>query len=134
LKNTIQVIGLCLYNLGLMIYAAVQTDQIRDAVLFLSAPTRNEVRPEFWPDIKPLLIAVPCILALGSIVLGGIAWKLYDEFAWTIYKHISADVRMKKRYMTYQVSRLDDMRALRTKLTKGLRSTSLCSSSTFSSF
>jgi len=28
LKNTIQVIGLCLYNLGLLIYATVQYDQI----------------------------------------------------------------------------------------------------------
>jgi hypothetical protein len=32
-----------------------------------------------------------------------IAWKLYDEFAWTIYKHISADLRMKRRFLTFQI-------------------------------
>ena len=32
LKNTIQVIGLCLYNVGILIYAAIQLDQIKDAV------------------------------------------------------------------------------------------------------
>jgi hypothetical protein len=35
--------------------------------------------------------------------MSAIAWKLYDEFAWTIYKHISADLRMKRRFLTFQV-------------------------------
>ncbi|MCJ1404316.1 hypothetical protein MMC11_007541 [Xylographa trunciseda] len=33
----------------------------------------------------------------------GVAWKLYDEFAWTIYKNISADLKMKRRYLTFQI-------------------------------
>ncbi|KAJ5446570.1 hypothetical protein N7491_002652 [Penicillium cf. griseofulvum] len=32
-----------------------------------------------------------------------VAYKLYDEFAWTIYKHISADLPMKRRYLTYRI-------------------------------
>jgi hypothetical protein len=35
--------------------------------------------------------------------MSAIAWKLYDEFAWTIYKHISADLRMRRRFLTFQV-------------------------------
>lgn len=101
LKNTIQVIGLCLYNFGLMIYAAVQKDQIHDAV---SNIPPSQVSPNLWPNIQPYLIAVPCVIALGSVLLSLVAWKLYDEFAWTIYKHISADVQMKRRYLAYQVS------------------------------
>src|SRR6186713_1553357 len=31
-KNTIQIIGLCLCNFGLMIYGAVQVDQIKDSI------------------------------------------------------------------------------------------------------
>jgi hypothetical protein len=42
-------------------------------------------------------------LAFGTILLSVAAWKLYDEFAWTIYKHISADLRMKRRYLTFQI-------------------------------
>ena len=101
LKNTIQVIGLCFYNLGMMVYSGVQFDQVDEAVAELGA----NIESDTWKYIEPCLIAVPCVLALGTVLLSIIAWKLYGEFAWTIYKHISADLRMKRRFLTYQVSR-----------------------------
>lgn len=85
----------------MLIYAAVQYDQIYTAVGELTL--RNEIAHDFWQDVHPFLIAVPCVIALGTLIMSGIAWKLYDEFAWTIYKHISADLRLKRRYLTYQV-------------------------------
>ncbi|MCJ1339281.1 hypothetical protein MMC09_004570 [Bachmanniomyces sp. S44760] len=102
MKNTIQVIGLCMYNVGLLIYAAVQMDQIKKAVNALIS--LNDINLNVYPTAKPFLVAIPCILALGTVLMSFIAWKLYDEFAWTIYKHISADLRMKRRYLTYQKS------------------------------
>jgi hypothetical protein len=105
LKNTIQVIGLCLYNLGLLVYAAVQYDQINDAVTQLRAK-EGQIEPGFGQEVRPLLITVPCVLALGTAAFSFTAWKLYDEFAWTIYKHISADLRLKRRYLIYQVCSL----------------------------
>jgi hypothetical protein len=104
LKNTIQVIGVCLYNVGILIYAAIQMDQIHDAVTDLLG--KGQVRAGFWGEVQPFLIALPCLMAFGTILMAIVAWKLYDEFAWTIYKHISADLRLKRRYLTYQVSRL----------------------------
>ncbi|EHY60446.1 UPF0658 Golgi apparatus membrane protein C23H3.04 [Exophiala dermatitidis] len=101
MKNTIQVIGLVAYNVGLLIYGSVQMEQIKDAVFELAED--NFVRREIWHDTKPFLIAIPCILALGTILMAACAWKLYDEFAWTIYKRISADLRMKRRFLQYQV-------------------------------
>ena len=100
-KNTIQVIGLVLYNLGLLIYAAIQWDQVDDAVKSLTK--QGLITDHFWDKINPMLVALPIIMAAFTIVLAFIAWKLYDEFAWTIYKHISADLRLKRRYLTYQV-------------------------------
>lgn len=97
LKNTIQIIGLCLYNLGLLIYAAVQMAEINDAVKNLGPNTTT------WSAVKPFLVAIPCVIAVGSIAMSVVARKIYDEFAWTIYKHISADLRMKRRYLAYQV-------------------------------
>ena len=99
LKNTIQIIGLCLYNLGLLIYAAVQMAEIHDAVTSLE----STIDPTTWSALKPFLIAIPCVIAVGSIAMSVVARKIYDEFAWTIYKHISADLRMKRRYLAYQV-------------------------------
>jgi hypothetical protein len=104
LKNTIQVIGLCLYNLGMLIYAAIQYDQIDKAIATLKTDNYIEEDNPLWAIIRPYLLASPCIIAFFSLIMGFVAWKLYDEFAWTIYKHISADLRMKRRFLAFQVS------------------------------
>jgi hypothetical protein len=101
LKNTIQVIGICICNVGLLIYGAVQIQQIDEAVSELVL--LQAIDTDMWHNTRPILIAIPCIISVGSILMAGVAWKLYDEFAWTIYKHISADLRMKRRYLTYQI-------------------------------
>jgi hypothetical protein len=101
MKNTIQIIGLVFYNIGILVYAAIQFDQIKDASDDLN--TRAFLPPDFWVDVKPLLIALPVLMAVATVIFALEAWKLYDEFAWTIYKRISADTRLKRRYLTYQV-------------------------------
>ncbi|TKA82011.1 hypothetical protein B0A55_01729 [Friedmanniomyces simplex] len=103
LKNTIQIIGICIYNAGMLIYASVEMTQVDDALKGLSS-IPDAVDPNTWHDLRPWLIAAPCVIALCTVLLSFIAWKLYDEFAWTIYKHISADLRLKRRYLTYQAS------------------------------
>lgn len=96
-----------MFNLALLIYAALQMDQIKDAVLFLVAHANDHRTPNIdisiWVTTRPFLVAIPCVLALGTLLMSIVAWKLYDEFAWTIYKHISADLKMKRRYLTFQV-------------------------------
>jgi len=103
LKNTIQVIGLCMYNAGMLIYSSIEIDQINKAIQELEDQGQVVPGDNIWPTIQPYLIAAPCIIAFFTCVMSGIAWKLYDEFAWTIYKHISADLRMKRRFLTFQV-------------------------------
>lgn len=90
-----------MFNAALLLYAGIQFYQIRDAVSDLSRDVK--IKPGVWSAVKPYLIAVPCIIALGLALMSVAAWKLYDEFAWTIYKEISADLKMKRRYLTYQV-------------------------------
>lgn len=103
LKNTIQVIGLCICNVGLLIYGAVQVDEIKEAIGNLSRHQPPWIDDGVWSEVKGFLIAIPIIIGFATVLMAFIAWKLYDEFAWTIYKHISADLRMKRRYLTYQV-------------------------------
>ncbi|PMD16395.1 hypothetical protein NA56DRAFT_316696 [Hyaloscypha hepaticicola] len=103
LKNTIQVLGLCCYNGGMLIYAAIQYDQVNKAIEQLGEKGYVKPKQDVWSDVQPFLVAVPCIIAVFTVILSVIAWKLYDEFAWTIYKHISADLRMKRRYLTFQI-------------------------------
>lgn len=101
MKNTIQIIGLVGLNIGLLIYGAVQVEQIFEAVQFLLA--EHSIKQGIWKACQPMLIAIPCILGFFTLLMAFVAYKLYNEFAWTIYKHISADLRMKRRYLTYQI-------------------------------
>lgn len=87
----------------MLIYAAIQYDQIDTAIEGLKILNLIDTTSSVWPLVQPYLLAVPIIVAFFSVVLAVIAWKLYDEFAWTIYKHISADLRMKRRFLTFQV-------------------------------
>lgn len=105
-KNTIQVIGLCMYNAGMLIYSGVQLTQVKEAVDALLVPGDGgpaQIDLDIWDKLYYFLLACPCVIALGTILLSGVAWKLYREFAWTIYKNISADLRLKRRYLTFQV-------------------------------
>ena len=106
MKNTIQVMGVCIANLALIIYAAVQIDQIHEAINILglnNALDADTSAKELWDDIQPYLIAAPAIIALCTLGMVFVAWKLYQEFAWDILKSIGADYRMKKRFFHYQV-------------------------------
>jgi len=91
-------------NVGFVIYGSVQLEQLKQALFQLDGEGNLKQQPEvIWLDIKPYLVAIPCVTALGSLLLAFAAWKLNDEFAWVIYKKISADLQMKRRFLTYQV-------------------------------
>lgn len=103
LKNTIQVIGLCLYHLALMVYAVIQIDQIKEALgatLISDSSVWGTSSPE---SIQPWLIVVPTVIGVSVLFLSFFAYRLYEELGWTIYKHIGADLALRRRYMAYQI-------------------------------
>ncbi|POR34488.1 Uncharacterized protein TPAR_05325 [Tolypocladium paradoxum] len=106
MKNTIQVIGVCIANLALLVYTAIQVDQIQTAIVRLhgAAALRIGITAQgLWDEVKPFLVAIPAIIALATVIMVFISWKLYQEFAWDILKNIGADYRMKKRFLHYQI-------------------------------
>jgi hypothetical protein len=108
MKNTIQVIGVCFANLALVVYTAIQVDQLSLALMDFEIYGALEVpgsRAATWAKIRPYLIAIPAIISLTTVCMIFITWKLYQEFAWDILKNIGADYRMKKRFLHYQVRR-----------------------------
>lgn len=103
LKNTIQVIGLCIYHLALMVYTVIQIDQIKEA---LGPDLVKDIA--VWgtssgASIEPWLILIPVVIGLSVLLLSYFAYRLYEEFGWTIYKHIGADLAMRRHYMAFQI-------------------------------
>lgn len=101
LKSTIQIVGLVLYNLAMLIYSAIQIDQIREALDTMMQ--EGQAKQPIFPAIEPFLITIPCVITLAMVSMIFVAFRLYPEFGWTIYKYIGADLKMKRRYMTFQI-------------------------------
>ncbi|CAN6648096.1 hypothetical protein TRVA0_023S00100 [Trichomonascus vanleenenianus] len=100
-KNTIQIIGLCLFSACMLVYASIQYDQIRKAIAVLQAQKYIELSQ--WPLMRAFIIAIPCVIALAMVMMSVFAYKLYGEFGWSIYKHVGADIRLKRRYLFYLI-------------------------------
>lgn len=110
LKNTIQIIGLCLYNVGLLIEAAVQFLQLSDVVKALDtriAPPAGEgpaLQSTFSDQVHPYIIAMPAVLGLGSVLMGLSAYYLYKEFAWSVFDRYGPSVGIRNAFRFYEVS------------------------------
>jgi hypothetical protein len=100
-KNTIQLVGLCICNLGLFTYGILQMQEIKDTISVLTDENFSD-RLQKFHHIE--IILVPVFLGIGTVCMIFFTWKLRAEFSWSIYKNISADLQMKRRYFTYQVS------------------------------
>lgn len=88
-------------NFGILIYTGIQKEQIEQA--YKQLLKSNFIPVEYWSQVEGALIALPCLVALFTMILAFIAWKLYQEFGWKIYKQIGADIRMKRRFLVYQI-------------------------------
>ncbi|KAJ5724332.1 hypothetical protein N7488_002367 [Penicillium malachiteum] len=100
-RNTIQLVGLCFCNLGLTAYGVLQMQEIRPTLESMMADSLIDMR--LLHLYRAVLILVPIILAIGTLCMTFLTWKLRAEFSWSIYKNISADLQMKRRYFTYQL-------------------------------
>ncbi|KAJ5945516.1 hypothetical protein N7454_002355 [Penicillium verhagenii] len=100
-RNTIQLVGLCFCNVGLTAYGILQLQEIEPTLQNMMA--EGLIVTRLLHLYRVVLIFVPIILGVGTLGMTFLTWKLRAEFSWSIYKNISADLRMKRRYFTYQV-------------------------------
>lgn len=100
-RNTIQLVGLCFCNVGLTVYGVLQMQEIEPTLKSMLADALIDTR--LLHLYRVVLILVPIILGIGTLCMAFLTWKLRAEFSWSIYKNISADLQMKRRYFTYQV-------------------------------
>jgi len=106
LRNIIQLTGILIFQIAMMVFAALQVRQTKTAIV----TTPNTIcfttcgNPgSLWSEVQPLLIAVPCVLAASWVALVWWTRALYFEFGWAVFHVVGANPVMKQMYLYYQV-------------------------------
>ena len=100
-ENTIQVFSLCLYDMFLCIYSVLQIAEIKQAVFSLSA--QGDIDLSVWFETRHASLAIAITTGFFTICTCLISWKLYDEFAWSLFKFVNADITLRRRYLIFEV-------------------------------
>ncbi|GLB34970.1 hypothetical protein LshimejAT787_0205350 [Lyophyllum shimeji] len=109
LRNIIQLLGILLFHLALMIFAALQVHQTRTALVTLP---HCDGRDDFvscggpgtlWKRVEPFLIVAPCVIAASWLMILFWIKQLYGEFGWAIFHVVGANPKMKTMYQWYQI-------------------------------
>ncbi|KAK8118266.1 uncharacterized protein PG998_006547 [Apiospora kogelbergensis] len=109
LNSMIQLVGLCIYNFLLLMYAAVQPLHVKKSLDALSGSFILGVKPMLSPDhhtwerIHPALIVVILVQAVATAAMSFLTYKLHFEFAWVVYKVLHADLQMRRRLLNFQI-------------------------------
>ncbi|KAG0297802.1 hypothetical protein BGZ96_004731 [Linnemannia gamsii] len=101
------------FNAAMVAYAGVQVKQASDILVRTegSNTVANIILNAFALDpsatpyhaSKPYEIAVIALMTIFASAFAFIAYKLYKEFGWSIYKKIGADLAMRDMYKIYQI-------------------------------
>ncbi|GJJ68181.1 hypothetical protein EMPS_00527 [Entomortierella parvispora] len=111
-KNTIQIIAIVVFNCAMVGYAGVQVKQASDILVKTTGDSipntilnlfELPANPTPYHASKPYEIAVIALMVFFASGFAFIAYKLYKEFGWTIYKKIGADLAMRDMYKVYQI-------------------------------
>ncbi|KAG0273005.1 hypothetical protein BGZ96_005072, partial [Linnemannia gamsii] len=103
-QNTIELIGIVLFNFCCFVYSIFEISQIKkslaksgDVGFFDSQPgkTSKQVAMNLNESLQPFLIVVICVLAITQCLVTWLAYRLFQEFGWKIYKKIGADPNIK---------------------------------------
>ncbi|CAO3667313.1 unnamed protein product [Rhizopus microsporus] len=95
-KNTIELIALVAFN-----WASASTlfsNKDDPTVSLILAFLGDNYNASKWAEITQI-----CIMLIFTILFIFLAYKLYLEFGWQIYKKIGADLAMRDRYKMYQI-------------------------------
>ncbi|KAK8065135.1 hypothetical protein PG997_011882 [Apiospora hydei] len=109
LNSMIQLVGLCIFNTLLLLYAAAQPSGVKKALDVLAHAKNMDITPllkpgrHTWERISPALTAVIVDQAVATAALFVLTYKLRSEFAWVVYKVLNADLSMKRRLLNFQV-------------------------------
>lgn len=114
LKNTLQLIGVLIFNVALTVTAALEIHQVEGALDAQDAkeggfPCPNDpsqlcrTRAALFPRVETYLIVVTAVCGAAEFALIYLTAKLWREFGWVIYQKIGADLKIRNMFLWYQL-------------------------------
>lgn len=79
-------------------YAFIQITEIRDVLGDGVVAGSDQTVP-----VQVLTGAIPVIIGISSLIFVVLAWFLWREFGWQIYKTIGADRNLKRAHLQFQI-------------------------------
>lgn len=103
-RNTIQVIGLAIFNGLFVIYAGIEIEEIRN-ILGNTTPAANAQTTHnlLTLPLNVLTAIVIAVVAASEIAVVVLTWFIWREFGWRIYRFLGADLRIRRFYLQYQI-------------------------------
>ncbi|KAF8928144.1 hypothetical protein BGZ58_009856 [Dissophora ornata] len=103
-QNTIEMIAIVSFNLCCFAYSIFEISQTKASL----EATPSFLNPDWtaaglMTSLTPFLIVVVVVIGVTQCIVTWLAYQLFKEFGWKIYKKIGADPNMKKMYRSYQI-------------------------------
>ncbi|KAF5977190.1 glycoside hydrolase [Fusarium bulbicola] len=107
IKNKVQLWTQCILNICFSISIGMEYFQVKGAAERVShgedmykAPFADNSMPD-WDVAGPLSNACIAVSSACSLCMCALAYSLHMEFSWSLYEHISPDLRMTARHAKY---------------------------------
>jgi len=86
------------FNALFLVYAVIQSYEVRHSVTTVSSQGGfSHVK------IDILTTALPIVIGIAELAYIALAWTIYNEFGWKVYKFLGADRQIKKMFAVYQI-------------------------------
>ncbi|KAH8992029.1 hypothetical protein EDB92DRAFT_1859470 [Lactarius akahatsu] len=97
-RNTLQFFALTVFNALFLVYAIIQSSEVRSSLSSVSSQSGFSHIP-----VNALTTVLPIVIAIAELAYVALAWTIYNEFGWKVYKFLGADRRIKKMFAVYQI-------------------------------
>ncbi|KAK3822829.1 MAG: hypothetical protein J3Q66DRAFT_330223 [Benniella sp.] len=110
-QNTIELISIVFFNLCCFAYSVFEISQSQRSLdqaaakLFFDKDLQvsQDKAVKLQGDIVPFLRVVVAVIGVTQCIVIWLAYQLFQEFGWKIYKKIGADPKIKRMFRFYQV-------------------------------
>ncbi|OQE13568.1 hypothetical protein PENFLA_c046G09756 [Penicillium flavigenum] len=108
-KNNILLFAICVSNVFAMAFAAMQYPAMKSFCETMPKQRAMhdiplvDISRNIWPQIRGPQLAVPILIGLFTLGIWGLAFQLHKQYAWSIYRSVQGDSRIRARLLAYEV-------------------------------